>query len=146
MSSIALPDSLLKAVEPIKDDDAAIKQYGIKVASEMCNTLLEAGTPGLHFYTLNQEVATLKILRNLEAMKTKRVKRELPWKRPPGKKRCKEDVRPIYWSNRTKSYVARTEDWDDYPNGRWGDSSSPAFGELTDYHIFLHTNRDKPEE
>jgi len=148
MSSIQLPESLLKEVEPIKDDDAAIKEFGVRVTTEICSKLFASGTPGLHFYTLNQEVVTLRILRNLakDSFKHKPVIRELPWKRPPGKKRCKEEIRPIYWSNRMKSYVARTEDWDDFPNGRWGDSSSPAFGDLTDYHIFLHTNRDKPEE
>jgi len=146
MSSIGVPESLLKDVDPIKDDDAAIKEYGVKVGTEMCQKLISAGTPGLHFYTLNQEVVTMRIIRNLESFKRVRTIRELPWKRPPGIKRSREEVRPIYWSNRTKSYVARTEDWDDYPNGRWGDSSSPAYGDLTDYHIFLHTNRDKPEE
>jgi methylenetetrahydrofolate reductase (NADPH) len=146
MSSIGVPESLLKAVEPIKDDDAAIKELGVKIGTEMCQKLLSSGTPGLHFYTLNQEVVTMRIIRNLESLKRTRVIRELPWKRPPGTKRSREDVRPIYWSNRTKSYVARTEDWDDFPNGRWGDSSSPAFGDLTDYHIFLHTNRDKPDD
>lgn len=25
-------------------------------------------------------------------------------------------------------YVARTAQWDDFPNGRWGDARSPAFG------------------
>jgi len=145
MSGVGVPESIIKEVEPIKDDDAAIKEFGVKVATEMCQKLLAAGTPGLHFYTLNQEVVTLRILRNLNFWK-KTVIREFPWKRPPGEKRRKEEVRPIYWSNRSKSYVARTEDWDDYPNGRWGDSSTPAFGDLTDYHIFLHQNRDKPEE
>ena len=43
-----------------------------------------------------------------------------------------EDVRPINWANRPKSYVARTNAWDDFPNGRWGDGRSPAFGDLKD--------------
>jgi methylenetetrahydrofolate reductase (NADPH) len=30
----------------------------------------------------------------------------------------------------------RTEDWDEFPNGRWGDSTSPAFGELSDMSHF----------
>ena len=42
-----------------------------------------------------------------------------------------EHVRPIHWANRPKSYVLRTEDWDEFPNGRWGDAASPAFGELS---------------
>jgi len=28
--------------------------------------------------------------------------------------------------NRPKSYVERTDSWDDFPNGRWGDSRSPG--------------------
>ena len=51
-------------------------------------------------------------------------------------KREKEDVRPIFWANRTKSYVERTEAWDEYPNGRWGDHRSPAYGELADSHFY----------
>jgi methylenetetrahydrofolate reductase (NADPH) len=47
-----------------------------------------------------------------------------------------EDVRPINWANRPKSYVARTNAWDDFPNGRWGDGRSPAFGELSNSHFF----------
>lgn len=29
----------------------------------------------------------------------------------------------------------RTLAWDEFPNGRWGDSRSPAFGDLSDYHL-----------
>lgn len=50
--------------------------------------------------------------------------------------RSKEDVRPINWANRPKSYIHRTDDWDEFPNGRWGDASSPAFGELSDLSHF----------
>ncbi|RYH26321.1 hypothetical protein EON65_14725 [archaeon] len=47
-----------------------------------------------------------------------------------------EEVRPINWANRPKSYIKRTVNWDDYPNGRWGDNRSPAYGELSDSHFF----------
>lgn len=30
-------------------------------------------------------------------------------------------MRPINWANRPKSYLSRTEEWDEFPNGRWGD-------------------------
>ena len=42
-------------------------------------------------------------------------------------------------------YLSRTKEWDDFPNGRWGNSSSPAFGELADYHLFYLRTRWKPE-
>ena len=38
--------------------------------------------------------------------------------------------------NRPRSYVLRTGSWDEFPNGRWGDYRSPAFGELVDYHLY----------
>jgi methylenetetrahydrofolate reductase (NADPH) len=45
-------------------------------------------------------------------------------------KREGETVRPIFWANRMRTYILRTEGWDDYPNGRWGDARSPAYGDL----------------
>ena len=63
--------------------------------------------------------------------------RSLPWRQSLGLNRRTEDVRPIFWKNRNKSYVARTQDWDEFPNGRWGDARSPAFGHLDAYGIGL---------
>ena len=45
-------------------------------------------------------------------------------------------MRPIFWTQRPKSYIHRTRHWDEFPNGRWGKSDSPAFGELKDYYLF----------
>ena len=56
-----------------------------------------------------------------------------------------EDVRPINWANRTKSYIKRTVTWDEFPNGRWGDNRSPAFGELSDSHFFRPSEGSKED-
>jgi len=37
----------------------------VEVASQLCRDLLEAGAPGLHFYTLNRSTATREIFANL---------------------------------------------------------------------------------
>ena len=50
-------------------------------------------------------------------------------------------MRPIFWANRPKSYIMRTQSWDEFPNGRWGDSGSAAFGDLGDYHLFAVDNK-----
>ena len=63
--------------------------------------------------------------------------RPLPWKHSAHTKRTKEDVRPIFWAIRPKSYIHRTSSWDEFPNGRWGNSSAPSFSELTDHHLFF---------
>lgn len=65
------------------------------------------------------------------------LEKPLPWRQSLGLNRRDENVRPIFWRNRNRSYVERTQDWDEFPNGRWGDSRSPAFGELDTYGIGL---------
>jgi methylenetetrahydrofolate reductase (NADPH) len=59
----------------------------------------------------------------------------LPWKKSAIARRKDETVRPIFWANRPHSYAHRTTTWDEFPNGRWGDMRSPAFGDLSDYHL-----------
>lgn len=66
LSKLEVPEEITSILEPIKDNDAAIRNYGIQLAVEMCRVLLDSGkVPGLHFYTLNREVATMEVLRQL---------------------------------------------------------------------------------
>ncbi|KAF4070595.1 hypothetical protein AMELA_G00287190 [Ameiurus melas] len=146
LSKLEVPEEIMKVIEPIKDNDAAIRNYGVQQAVEMCKVLLNSGeVPGLHFYTLNREVATTEVLRQL-GLWAEDPRRPLPWTVSAHPKRKMEDVRPIFWSSRSKSYIYRTQDWDDFPNGRWGNSSSPAFGELTDYYLFYLKSKSTKED
>jgi methylenetetrahydrofolate reductase (NADPH) len=49
------------------DDSASIRAFGLDVVSELCERLVAAGAPALHFYTMNQAAATLEICRRLAA-------------------------------------------------------------------------------
>ena len=93
----------------------------------------------VYSYTMNLAQATRMVLEELELVPKDGTptNRSLPWRQSLGLNRREEDVRPIFWKNRNKSYVARTQDWDEFPNGRWGDARSPAFGELDAYDIGL---------
>lgn len=48
------------------DDAASITAFGEAVITDLCDQLLTAGVPGLHFYTMNRAEPTLAILRNLK--------------------------------------------------------------------------------
>ena len=101
----------------------------------MCEKLIKEGVPGLHFYTLNLEHSVKEILNSIGLVSDEKANRDLPWRQSSDQNRkSAEDVRPIFWSNRPISYLTRTENWDDFPNGRWGDISSPTSGELNQYH------------
>jgi methylenetetrahydrofolate reductase (NADPH) len=49
-----IPRWLRLKLEDFRDDTASIRAYGLDVVTRMCDDLLSAGAPGLHFYTLNQ--------------------------------------------------------------------------------------------
>jgi methylenetetrahydrofolate reductase (NADPH) len=60
-----VPRWLRKQLEAYEGDEESVRLFGIEVVSSLCETLLAAGAPGLHFYTMNQAEPTLAILRNL---------------------------------------------------------------------------------
>ncbi|KAJ1721946.1 methylenetetrahydrofolate reductase (NAD(P)H) met13 [Coemansia erecta] len=127
---ISVPQAIWDRLEPIKDDDQAVKDYGIEVAVDMISRLRDAGVRGFHFYTINLERSTRMVLERLQLVPTVHEVRPLPWSPSLNEKRAGENVRPIFWRNHTRSYIKRTALWDEFPNGRWGDSRSPAYGEL----------------
>ncbi|UNI21964.1 Methylenetetrahydrofolate reductase (NAD(P)H) [Purpureocillium takamizusanense] len=134
-----VPPEWMSVLEPVKNDDVAVREIGKSLVAEMCRKLLANGIHHLHFYTMNLAQATRMVLEELNwAPSAERpLQHALPWKQSKALGRRDEDVRPIFWRNRNKSYVLRTQDWDEFPNGRWGDSRSPAFGELDAYGIGL---------
>ncbi|KAL1228206.1 putative methylenetetrahydrofolate reductase (NADPH) [Trichinella spiralis] len=124
LSKIVIPDSVLTTLESIKENAEAVRNFGISFAVQLCRKLLNREhhvVPGLHFYTLNQEKSTRSILEQIGFWKKAPV-RMFPWKKHTVHSvRCREAVRPIYWTARPKSYLCRTRDWKQFPHSRWGD-------------------------
>jgi methylenetetrahydrofolate reductase (NADPH) len=65
MCGAEIPAWIKKRLEFYGDDSESVKSFGIDVVSNLCQKLIESGAPGLHFYTLNQAEASLKIINNL---------------------------------------------------------------------------------
>jgi methylenetetrahydrofolate reductase (NADPH) len=51
--------------EGFHDDSASIRAFGLDIVTALCDKLLAAGAPGLHFYTLNQAALTATIWERL---------------------------------------------------------------------------------
>ncbi|MCS6766865.1 MAG: methylenetetrahydrofolate reductase [NAD(P)H] [Candidatus Protistobacter heckmanni] len=60
-----VPRWIRMRLQSLGDDAAAIKAFGLDVVADLCRRLLDGGAPGVHFYTLNQSVATLSLLKRI---------------------------------------------------------------------------------
>ena len=61
MSGATLPAGLQAAIDEASDDEG-IRALGVRHCIAQCAELLEAGVPGLHFYTFNRAKAPIEIL------------------------------------------------------------------------------------
>jgi len=157
LAKTIIPQSFRDALEPYKNDDEKVRAIGTKLVADMCRKILDSnlGIRGLHFYTMNLERGTKMLLEELNLVPRVETIKPLPWRQVRSihlfisfkstnfliqsltPNRRQETIRPIFWANRTKSYISRTENWDEYPNGRFGDSRSPAYGELDGYGVWI---------
>ena len=64
LSGAAFPAWLAERLDRT-DDAEEIRRIGVDTATELCQGLLDAGAPGLHFYTMNRSTATSEIYANL---------------------------------------------------------------------------------
>ncbi|ORE20646.1 methylenetetrahydrofolate reduct [Rhizopus microsporus] len=133
-----VPQKIWNDLETVKDDDQAVKDYGIDLAIQFIKRIKqETGISGFHIYTFNLERSSRLILEKLGLVPEQEYVKPLPWNPSLTPTRGKENVRPIFWKHRTQSYIQRTESWDEFPNGRWGDARSPAFGEFDRWGVSI---------
>lgn len=60
-----LPRWVRLRLEQLQDDREELLDFGLSVATRLCETLLRGGAPGLHFYTINQARPTMRLLDSL---------------------------------------------------------------------------------
>ncbi|KAI8059531.1 methylenetetrahydrofolate reductase-domain-containing protein [Gongronella butleri] len=110
-----VPDNILTDMDAIKADDQKVKDYGVALSVQMIKRLQkEAGLYNFHFSTLNLERSTKLILQQLGLIS-------------PDTQKPKQQRMPLP----VVQDLEHAENWDEFPNGRYGDARSPAFGEVT---------------
>ncbi|CAO3689933.1 unnamed protein product [Umbelopsis ramanniana] len=117
-----VPTHILEDLNDIKSDDQAVKDYGVKLATTIVSELYHKyNISCFHFSTLNLEKSVRLVLQDLDFL-PKGVQSSTTQQLLNGK------------STKSTALLAeahRAETWDEFPNGRYGDSRSPAFGDNT---------------
>ncbi len=67
MCGAEVPRWVAKRLESFGDDRESIRAFGLDVVTDLCRRLVDAGVPGLHFYTLNAAQATKAICERLSS-------------------------------------------------------------------------------
>jgi methylenetetrahydrofolate reductase (NADPH) len=65
LSGVPVPAHVEERLRAVGDDPGAVRAAGIDLATQLCRDVLDAGAPGLHFYTLNRSTATLDVYERL---------------------------------------------------------------------------------
>lgn len=66
LTQVEPPKEIEEQVSQRSHDEKLLLEYGIEFATDLCQKLLDSKlVPGLHFYTMNRDVAVTKILKNL---------------------------------------------------------------------------------
>jgi methylenetetrahydrofolate reductase (NADPH) len=65
MANCEIPNALVTELEQLKDHPKEFLEKSIEFTVSQCRELLKMGVPGIHFYTLNQSMATIEIMKSL---------------------------------------------------------------------------------
>ena len=61
-----IPDSIASRFAAVQDNPEDVRKLGVEIALNLCNDLIDAGVPGIHFYTMSSSTATTEIFESLQ--------------------------------------------------------------------------------
>jgi methylenetetrahydrofolate reductase (NADPH) len=61
-----IPASIAARFAAVEDNPEDVRKLGVEIALNLCNDLIDAGVPGIHFYTMNSSTATSEIFESLQ--------------------------------------------------------------------------------
>jgi methylenetetrahydrofolate reductase (NADPH) len=66
LSGTPIPSSISEAFARVEDSPEDVRKLGVEIATKLCEDLITAGAPGLHFYTMNTSTATREIFEQIK--------------------------------------------------------------------------------
>lgn len=117
LCGVHAPEHVLAQLESIKLDDAKVKDEGIQLSIDMIRAVRkQTGLKTFHIYTLNLEKSATCVIKELSE---------------------------VAQAGQAAQSLSNSMTWDEFPNGRYTDTRSPAYGEIDGYGASLKV---PPEE
>lgn len=66
LSGTPIPSEIAEAFSKVEGNPGDVHKLGVEIATKLSQDLLDAGAPGLHFYTMNASSATREVFENLQ--------------------------------------------------------------------------------
>ena len=66
LTGTPIPQGISDAFAKVEDNPDDVRKLGVDIATELSQTLLDAGAPGIHFYTMNTSTATKEIFERIK--------------------------------------------------------------------------------
>ncbi len=66
LTGTPIPTNMLDALNRVSENPEDVQKLGVEIAIELCEKLIAAGAPGIHFYTMNTSTATREIFEEIK--------------------------------------------------------------------------------
>jgi methylenetetrahydrofolate reductase (NADPH) len=66
LTGTPIPSTMLDALNRVSENSEVVQKLGVEIAIELCEKLIAAGAPGIHFYTMNTSTATREIFEEIK--------------------------------------------------------------------------------
>ena len=66
LTGTPIPSTMLDALNRVSENPEVVQKLGVEIAIELCEKLIAAGAPGIHFYTMNTSTATREIFEEIK--------------------------------------------------------------------------------
>jgi methylenetetrahydrofolate reductase (NADPH) len=66
LSGTPIPSAISDAFEKVGENPDDVRKLGVDIATELSQKLINAGAPGIHFYTMNTSTATREIFERIK--------------------------------------------------------------------------------
>ncbi len=66
LTGTPIPSTMLDALNRVSENPEDVQKLGVEIAIELCEKLIAAGAPGIHFYTMNTSTATREVFEEIK--------------------------------------------------------------------------------